>query len=349
MISMIDSIIGWNDNNKLEMEDKEYVIKYKAGNVTIYKESKRLFSCTIHGDALYRLIVDDYMYTYNDDMSLISIKYKDTLLYTNAYLDGIIDNVVYSRGNIIQATYNGDMYKRCDGDRPLYLVYTNDEIHGYMQGLHITFVEDKNKYMLVVDGHILGFTTILDTMASIHWIYDIDEVLKNIKHYNPYPFFNLLPQHYFDCKYWYVLKRNNINIPPCKNVILQSLYVKYYMSKSTLIIYNGNNVQCLYGKQNDIKIVNNNLHGILHLTYDYYYHHGILQWKRKYNRYIIMYSDDNVICMYIYKDRVIYNNRSYIFVDEIVFIPYLDMTIMFNQGIPIVNCCNTKINEIPDE
>lgn len=302
---------------------------------------------------------DNVVYDFVENMRVTSLRYDNKVVFQHrngGLLQGDIiigeESITYRDGNIMSATYNGNLYRRIEeGDYPLYIVYTSNGIYGYLQGVIISIISGQSKYALMADGYILGYMSNIDTNVHVQWKGNVRELLKLIKGYNPCNKINLLPEHYFDDELWLILKNNNITVEMNKYLNTVTVPIRYFATRSVYMLYDqhGSIVE-LFGYHPNLSIKGGNLHGLISLGTEYYYYNGIMQWRRDGNLYIVRYNDDHPIKMTIYSDRIIYHDKSYMFENGFVSIndeqECIYMTILYNSGLPIMTT-NGIIRNVP--
>lgn len=358
MLKALSNYIFGNTTTKYTKKRSGYNITYQLRNnvlereISIKKDKVPILSYDIDASIL---TIGDVNYELTKDHKLICLKYHSKVLYynrTGGNLNTSFENVTYKDGNIMSANYNDRLYRRVESsDLPLYLMYTSDGIYGYLQGIIINIVTGRSKYALISNGYILGYMNALDTNVAVQWKNNIYDILFQIQGYNPCNKNNLLPEHYFDDSMWLLLKQEQIIIPYNERLVLYNgMIPRHFVNKSIYILYDSfGSVADIFGYQPLLSVKNGNLHGLISLTSEYYYHHGILQWRRDGNIYLVRYTDIQPIKLTIYSDRVIYMDKSYIFNQGLTSIHEdIHATILYNNGIPLITTYGKIRNLTPD-
>lgn len=355
---MWEAILEWfygsGHATKYTKRDGAYTIKYTNGNITVTKNNNHVLTYKPEGFLEY----EDTIYEFNEDRSIRSLCYCGKVIHShrigsdlegNIMIDG--DVIEYHQGMIQSATVDNNLYRKVQhSEYPFYLVYTGSGIYGYVQGVWLFIVSGKSRYALVAGGNILGYMSNLDTNVHVQWKHNISSLLSHIKGYNPCDKKNLLPKHYFNDDIWCLLSKHNIIVPYNKNLVEHGSENKHFIDRTLFLSYDDNNsIIDAFGQQPLLSIVQGNLHGLISLNSDYYYYQGILQWRRDGTIYIVRYSDDHLVKMSIYADRVIYNNKNYFFSKGCLTInDDINLTIVYNKGIPMMTTHGKKRNIIPE-
>jgi len=366
MLKALSNYIFGNDQTtKYTRKRDNYIITYYLKNNTLTKEiiikqDKTILHYDISDPNTIIMTFGDISYELTLDFKLICLKYQSKVIFynrTGGYLNGSLDieGLSFKNGNIISASYNGNMYRRVESsDLPLYLMYTANGIYAYLQGIIIHIVTGRSKYALIANGYILGYMNALDTNVTVQWKHNIYDILFQIQGYNPCLKHNLLPEHYFEDSLWFLLKQEQIIIPFNERLVTsKGIIPKYYIDKSIYILYDSfNSVVEVFGYHPLLTLKSGNLHGLISLKSEYYYHQGILQWRRDGNIYIVRYHDDYPIKLTIYSDRVIYLDKSYFFKQGLTSIhddiSDIHATILYNNGIPLITTYGKIRNLTPD-
>lgn len=326
-----------------------------GSDIIIRRKGQKVFSCRIiGGQYISYMDYSDIQYNFCENLLLTRLvkNGKELICKPNGILlDGIIDGVTYSKGIIESCEYNGKLFRRIIGS-DLYIVYSMGSIDAYIHGVYCSIVTGKGKHIIVANGRIICYVSSLDVEANIHWTKDYKEILETCYGYNPCNKINLLPEQYFDDYYFMLLRTDtSIIIEYNKNIVTKYYNPpKHVMTKDFYLLYSGNRVECMFGYQPNAELINGNIHGLISLMSEYYYHDGILQWIRNGSIYIVRYSDTCTIKMSIFKDCCVKDGKRYYFKDGFTSIPiqeheYLD--IFYHDGIPKMTTYSTIRNIEP--
>lgn len=338
-----------------------HTIHYTTNNghivddIIIKRKDKNVFSCKLVGGCISHILSHGIQYNFCE-FNLITrlVKNgKELVCQPNGILlDGLIDGVQYSKGHIISCDYEGKLYRRVHGT-DLYIVYSNGSIDAYIHGVFCVIVAGQGKYIMVANGRIVCHMLSLDMESIVYWSKNHEEILEGCYGYNPCSKINLLPEQYFDDNYYIMLLDAKITIPYNKDIVLlYSNPPKHVITREFYLLYSKHDtVEIMFGYQPNASLINGNIHGLISIGAEYYYHEGILQWIRNGSSYLVRYSDVQTIKMSIYRDCCTMNGKRYIFVDDFVSIPinsednYLE--IFYDNGIPKMTTYSTKRNIEP--
>lgn len=323
-------------------------IHYKMNNgniiddIVIKRKDKDVFTCRLLGGHISYLDYNGVIYNFCENSLLTRLMKngKELISHPNGIvLDGIIDDVNYSKGIIESCEYEGRLYRRVI-NTDLYIVYSAGSIDAYIQGVYCSIVTGQGKYIIVANGRIVCYMSSLDIEAKVHWTKDYIQILESCYGYNPCNKINLLPEQYFD-DYYFMLLRTDTKILMEYNKNIVTKYYnppKHVITKDFYLLYSSRgDIECMFGYQPNAYLINGNIHGLISVGSEYYYHEGILQWIRDGSTYIVKYSNSLTIKLTIFRDCCVRNRKRYYFKDDFVSIPvdeheYLD--IFYDNGIP---------------
>lgn len=326
-------------------------------DIVIKRKDKKVFSCRLLGGHISHMDYYGIQYTFCENHLITRLVKNDKELIcqpNGILLDGIVDNVTYSKGKIDSCEYEGKMFRRVEGT-DLYIVYNIGSIDAYIHGVYCVIVTGRGKYIMVANGRIICHMLSLDTGATVYWSKNHEDILKSCYGYNPCNKINLLPEQYFDDYYFSILLEGKITIPYNKDIVVKYYNApKHIITRDFYLLYGPRgDIECMFGYQPNACIINGNIHGLISVGSEYYYHEGILQWIRNGSSYIVRYSDTCTIKLSIFKDCCILKGKRYTFKDSFVTIPVLTedtinyLDIFYDDGIPKMTTYSTIRNMEP--
>ena len=328
-------------------------------DIVIKRKDKKVFTCRLLGRHVSYMEYSGVQYNFCENSLLTRLVKNDIELVCHPngiLLDGIINDVNYSKGLINSCEYCDKLYRRVEGTE-LYIVYSMGSIDAYIHGVYCVIVTGQGKYIMVANGRIVCHMLSLDTEAVVYWSKNHEDILKSCYGYNPCKKINLLPEQYFD-DYYFMLLSTDSNIVTCYN---KDIVLKYYnppkhvITKDFYLLYSSRgHIECMFGYQPNAHLINGNIHGLISVGSEYYYHEGILQWIRNGSSYIVRYSDTCTVRLNIFKDccvrtGTITGSKRYPFKDGFVSIPIDDghLDIFYDEGIPKMTTYTTVKNLEP--
>lgn len=325
-----------------------------VNDIIIKKKDERVFKCRLLGQHISILESDNIIYNFCENRLITSIvkNGKSIAYYPNGnMLSGNIDGTIYKNGCIESCEYNGKLYRRVDNSN-LYIVYCMGRIEAYMDGITMNIIIGQGKYYMMTNGRIVCSMSSLDTCSIIHWSKNYIAILEDCYGYNPCNKINLLPEHYFNDRYFLMLRECNIIFEYNRNIVREysTSTPRYLATKEFYILYEGDNVVEMLGYQPNACLINGNIHGLVSLGSEYYYHEGILQWIRNGSQYLVRYDDHTNVKISIFKDCCVKNKVKYVY-DSNGFVSIkLDegqLDIFYDDGIPKITTYSTVRNIEP--
>jgi hypothetical protein len=327
--------------------------KCLVDEISINKKDTKVFACRLLGNHLSSLSNGNRVYNFCENSLITSITLDGKPIITSPNginLDGSILGTEYKNGILESCDYDGKMFRRVEGTN-LYIVYSMGSIDAYIHGVFCNIVSGQGKYIIVANGRIICHMISLDTTSMVHWSKNHEKILEGCYGYNPCNKLNLLPEEFFDHYYYGILKNANVTIPLNSNMVLEySNPPRCVVTRDFYLLYEGSKVECMFGYQPNASIINGNIHGLISVGSEYYYHEGILQWIRDGSNYIVKYDDVTMCKVSIYKDYCIRDGKRYKFVDGYVSIILDDNSILdifYDNGIPKMTTYSTVRNIEP--